>query len=210
MARAAATPGRWLLGASAYVSQGPALEEHEEEEGGEEHPEAELPEVGFPASSGDNNKNKALGLRLDFALPPWMEVNFSVLNGDYDEEGLLDFTAYGVSAEARTSGLEVRGEFIQTRQEIETEEGFPELIRNGLYAQAAYRWWNLEPVLRWTQIFDSELEGEKEEDGARQLGIGLDYWFTASIAIMAGYELNWESGLELDNDRFIIHAAFGF
>jgi hypothetical protein len=210
MARAAATPGRWLLGASAYVSQGPALEEHEEEEGGEEHPEAELPEVGFPASSGDNNKNKALGLRLDLALPPWMEVNFSVLNGDYDEEGLLDFTAYGVSAEARTSGFEFRGEYIQTRQEIETEEGFPELVRNGFYAQAAYRWWNFEPVLRWTQIFNSELQGEKEEDGARQMGFGLNYWLTASIAIMAGYELNRESGLALDNDRFIIHAAYGF
>ncbi len=211
MARAVGTPGRWQLGGSAYVAQGPAHEEHGEEEGHEDPAEEEeFPEVGFPASASDNNQNKALGLRLDIALPPWMEIDFSVLSGDYDEEGLLAFTAYGVAAETRVSGVEVRGEFIQTRQEVLTSEGVPDLVRNGFYAQAAYRWWNLEPVLRWTQIFDSELDGEKEEDGARQMGFGLDYWFSASIAIKAAYELNRESGHELDNDRFIFQAAVGF
>jgi hypothetical protein len=210
MARGSVAPGRWLLSANVYGVQGPAIEEHEEEEGGEGEDEEELLELEFPGSSSDNNKNKALGVRLDFALPPWVEVNFSFLNGDYDDQGVLDFTAYGVAAEMHRGGFEARGEFIQTRQEIETETGFPSVVRNGFYAQAAYRLGSWEPVFRWTQIFDTELEGEKEDDGARQAAFGLDYWFSPSIALMAGYELNTENGLELDNNRFIIHMAFGF
>jgi hypothetical protein len=42
------------------------------------------------------------------------------------------------------------------------------------------------------------------------MGVGLDYWFAPSIALMAAYEINREQGIELDNDRFIIHFAFGF
>ena len=43
-----------------------------------------------------------------------------------------------------------------------------------------------------------------------QAGFGLDYWFSPSIALMAGYEVNREDGLEIDNDRVIVHIAFGF
>ena len=208
MARATVAPGRWLLSANVYGVQGPAFEE--DEEGGNGEDEEELLEIEFPGSSGDNNKNKALGLRLDFALPPWAEVNFSFFNGDYDDEGVLDFTAYGVAAEMHRGAFEARGEFIQTRQEIETETGFPSVVRNGFYAQAAYRLGSWEPLFRWTQVFDTELEGETENDGARQAAFGLNYWLSPSIAVMAGYELNKENGFELDNSRFIIHVAFGF
>jgi len=213
MARAAATPGRWQLGASLYGTQGPDFADHdaEEEEPHVDGPRGlEIPEIEWPGSSSDNNKNKSVGLRLDFALPPFMELNFSVLSGAYDDEGLLDFTAYGISAEARTGGFEARGEFIQTRQEIATDEGIPEVVRNGFYTQVAYRRGALEPVVRWAQIFDTRLNGDKETDGARQAAVGLDYWFSPSIAVMAAYELNAENGEELDNNRFVIHAAFGF
>jgi hypothetical protein len=104
----------------------------------------------------------------------------------------------------------VRGEYIQTRQEIETLEGFPTLRRHGFYAQAAYRVGDFEPVFRWTQIFDDQLEGEVVKEGAWQAGFGLNYWFTPSIALMGGYELNREAGEELENDRFLVHFAFGF
>ena len=47
-------------------------------------------------------------------------------------------------------------------------------------------------------------------EGAWQAGFGLDYWFGPSVAVMGGYEINRESGVEIDNDRIIIHFAFGF
>ena len=59
-------------------------------------------------------------------------------------------------------------------------------------------------------MFDSKLDGTVTDQGAWQAGFGLDYWFSPSIALMAGYELNREDDLQIDNDRVIVHIAFGF
>lgn len=207
MARATATPGPWQLSVNGYVTQGPSAEGEIHEP---DHDDFEPPEFGFPASSSDNNSGKMPGFRVDIALPPWFEVNGSFLNGDYDDQGVLDFTGWNAAAEFRHRGLEVRGEYIQVRQEVEELDGFQTLRRHGFYAQTSYRVGHWEPVLRWTQIFDDRLEGEVVTQGAWQAGIGLDYWFTPSVALMGGYEVNREDGEELDNDRVIIHLAFGF
>ncbi len=201
MARGTITPGPWNLSLNAYVTQGPDVEP-----GGDP---AE-PELGFPASSEDNNTNKMFGGRLDILLPPWFEVNASLINGDYDANNVLDFTGYNVAAEFRYRSLELRGEYVQTRTEIELPSGFPTIRRHGFYAQAAYRVGLIEPVVRWTQVLDATQDGVMLEDGAWQLGLGFDYWFNPSIALMAGYELNREDGPEIDNDRLIAHIAFGF
>jgi hypothetical protein len=198
MVRAMARPSRWAIALNGYVTQGP------------EGFNGEFPEMEFPASSSDNNTDKMLGGRLDVALPPWAEVNFSYFNGNYDDSNVLDFTGFNVAAEFRTMGFELRGEYIQTRQEIEEPTGFPQLERDGFYSQLSYRWRRWEPVLRWTQVFDAKLEGVVQDEGASQLGLGLNYWFAPSIAFMGGYELNNEKGTELDNDRIVVHVAFGF
>lgn len=209
MGRATITPGPWQITLNSYVTQGPAVEgeiDAEEPDPGE----FEAPELEFPASSSDNNTGKMTGLRLDIALPPWFEVNGSFLNGDYDDLGVLDFTGWNLAAEFRHRQFEVRGEYMQIRQEIEALEGFQTLRRHGFYAQASYRTGPWEPVLRWTQIFDDQLDGTLVSGGARQAGFGLDYWVGPSVALMVGYELNRESGVELDNDRIVAHVAFGF
>lgn len=200
MARGTWASGSAQLGLSVYVVQGPSVEDAT----------AAIPELEFLASSGDNNTGKMFGGRLDLAVRPWIELNLSFLNGDYDEQNVLDFTAWNVAGEFHSANFELRGEFIQTRQEIEMLTGFPSLVRDGFYAQAAYRVGPWEPVVRWSQIFDSEVGGALEEEGAWQAGLGLDYWFNPSIALMGAYEINREDGPELDNDRFVIHVAFGF
>lgn len=208
MGRATMAPGPWQLSLNGYVTQGPAVEgEIAEPVPGEEF---EAPEFEFPASSSDNNTGKMPGVRLDVALPPWFEVNGSFLNGDYDSEGILDFTGWNLAAEVRYAGFEARGEYMQVRQEIETTTGFPTLRRHGFYAQASYRVGPWEPVLRWTQVFDDRLDGELAGEGAWQAGFGLDYWFSPSVAVMGGFELNREDGIELENDRFLVHVAFGY
>jgi opacity protein-like surface antigen len=201
MARGVVRPGRFEIGLNAYVTNGPAVEEGATEL---------IPELEFPASSGDNNTNKMVGGRLDLVLPPWAELNFSIMNGDYDDNNVLDFTAWNVAAELRRSGFEFRGEYIQTRQEIETVNGFPTVRRHGFFSQLAYRWREWEPVVRWTQIFDDKLDGATIEEGAWQVALGLDYWFSPSIAVMVAYEVNREDGIEIDNDRVVAHVAFGF
>lgn len=200
MGRAMLRPGGLNVGINAYVTQGAVAED----------PTEEIPELEFPASSGDNNTGKLFGGRLDLALPPWAEVNLSYFNGDYDEDDVLDLTGWNVAGELRAANLEVRGEYVQTRQEIELLTGFPTVRRHGFYAQAAYRTGAFEPVFRWTQVFDATQDGTELTQGAWQAGFGLDYWLSPSIAVMAGFELNKEKGTEIDNDRFVLHMAFGF
>jgi hypothetical protein len=151
-----------------------------------------------------------VGGRIDFALPPFAEVNVSFMTGKYDEQNVLDMTGWNVAWVFRQRSLELRGEYLQTRQETETFEGFPTLRRHGLYAQAAYRIRGWQPVLRWTEAFDDQVGGVAEENGARQIALGLNYWFSPALALMAGYEINTEHGPEIDNDRFVVHFAFGF
>jgi hypothetical protein len=203
MARGMFRPGGVNLALIGYVTQGPAFEGLDED--GEE-----IPEIEFPASSSDINTDKLIGGRLDIGLPPLTELNVSYFNADYDADNVLDFTGWNVAGEFRFRNFEVRGEYVQTRQEIEQPAGFPELRRHGFYAQAAYRWRNWEPVFRWTQVFGDRLNGEAFDNGAWQAGFGLDYWFAPSIAMMAAYELNREDGPEIDNDRLVLHVAFGF
>ncbi len=200
MGRAMFRPGPLSVNLTGYLTQGGAVED----------PTEEIPEVVFPASSNDNNTNKMAGGRLDIALPPQFEVNISLMNGDYDDNNVLDFTAWNIAGEFRSRGFELRGEYIQTRQEIEQTTGFPTLVRQGFYAQAAYRYRTWEPVVRWTQVFDDKLDGVLQNESAWQLGLGLDYWISPSIAVMAGYEINNEEGLELDNNRIVAHVAYGF
>lgn len=199
MVKGAVTPGPWHLGLSAYATQGPVGEDM----GGEV-------EIEFPASSSDNNKDKMYGGRLDLALPPTAEVNVSYLTGDYDDQNILTFSAWNVAGELRVRDLELRGEYIRTRREFDSGAGFEHVVRHGFYAQAAFRWRNWEPVVRWTQIFATKEGGAVTEEGAWQLGLGLDYWFTPSLALMAGYEINREKEAQIENNRIVAHLAFGF
>ena len=200
MARGVLSTAPVNVSATGYVTQGPSAEDES----------ASIPEFEFPASSSDNNNGKLVGGRLDIALPPEAELNVSYFNGDYDENGVLDLTGWNVAGELRKANFELRGEYVQVRQEIETVTGFPTLKRHGFYAQLAYRVGPWEPVFRWTQVFDSKLEGQVQDEGAWQAGFGLDYWLSPSIAVMTGYELNREDGTEVDNDRIVMHIAFGF
>lgn len=211
MARATFDLGSANLSLNGFIVQGPAAGMHEEEAHGDaEEEEEEFPELAFPGSSQDNNTNKMIGGRIDLALSPQAEFDFSAFTGTYDEESVLDFTGYNIAAEGHYRSFEVRGEYVRTRQQVETEEGLPVLTRHGFYAQGSYRRGAFEPVARWTQVFDNKLDGEVVGDGATQTAIGLDYWFAPSITVMAGYEINREGGPEISNDRLVVHVAFGF
>ena len=196
----ALTSGRARFGFNAYATNGAATDDAA----------VPLPELELPASSSDNNTDKAFGGRVDFQLPPFVRVNVSAFNGDYDDQNTLDFTTWNVATVVRVAGVEILGEYIQTRQEIEEVTGITTFKRDGFWAQAAYRIGPWEPVFRWTQIFESDLNGVVQDEGAWQAGFGLNYWFGASIAVMGGYEINRERGVEIDNDRIVVHFAFGF
>jgi len=204
MVRGVTTTGRWNIGLNAYVTQGPGIE------GDAPVVPDEVPEIHFPASSGDNNKGKMIGGRLDIAMPPWAELNLASFRATYDPDGSLSYTGWNVAGEVHAKPFELRGEYVQTRQEFQTSTGTATIVRPGIYAQAAYRYGAWQPVLRYSRAFDQTQDGQVVEEGQSQVGLGLDWWFSPSIAVMAGYELNRESGPKVDNDRFIVHFSYGF
>ncbi len=219
MARASFRSGSWQLGLNGYVTNGFAVEEHASEDaheggaggggdGGEEH---EIPGIGLPGSSSDVTNNKMVGGRIDLSLPPWVEFNASAFTGKYDEDDRLDMTGFNLAGEVRRAGFELRGEWVLTQQDFLTDEGdVTRLDRSGFYAQVARRFGPWEPVIRFTKVFNDRVGDETEENGAWQTALGLDYWVSPSVAVMASYEFNREVGPSLDNDRFNIHFAFGF
>jgi hypothetical protein len=204
MARGVTTTGRWNIALNAYVTQGPGIE------GGAPVVPDTVPEIHFPASSSDNNKGKMIGGRLDIALPPWAELNLSSFRATYDPQGSLDYTGWNVAGEVHANPFELRAEYVQTRQQFQTSTGVATIVRPGIYAQAAYRWGTWQPVIRWARAFDQKQAGQVVEEAKSQIGLGLDWWFSPSIAVMAGYELNRESGAKVDNDRFVVHFSYGF
>lgn len=204
MARGVTTAGRWNLALNAYVTQGPGIE------GDAPVVPDTVPEIHFPASSGDNNTGKMIGGRVDIALPPWAELNLSSFTATYDPQGNLNYTGWNVAGEVHAKPFELRAEYVQTRQEFETSTGTATVVRPGIYAQAAYRYGVWQPVLRWSRAFDQTQDGQIVEEAQSQVALGLDWWFSPSIAVMAGYELNRESGPKVDNDRFVVHFSYGF
>lgn len=209
MARATMDLGNANLSFNGYITQGPAIESGDDEHA-EAGMESGLPDVGLPASSSDNNTNKLVGGRVDLAFSPRAELNISAFTGTYDRENVLDFTGYNVAGEVRHAGFELRGEYLRTRQQVETDDGVPAFVRHGMYLQSSYRYGAFEPVFRWTQIFDDKLDGAVTDRGAWQAGLGLDYWLGPSIAVMTGYEINRERGLNIANDRLVLHVSYGF
>ena len=83
------------------------------------------------------------------------------------------------------------------------------LDRDGYFGQFAYRYGKWVPLVRWTQIFDSEFDDDVVIESGEQLALGLTYVQTPSLLIKLEYLINREDA-NIDNDRFAVQWAFGF
>lgn len=219
--------GAWAMGggrsliASAFVTQGPFAEAHGDEEPDsmeQVEPVAPRHEFEFGEATDDLTDDKMVGGRVGWIIAPSFEVDVSGLTGEFNDEGSRLYALNG-AAEFRRGGFELRGEVVGLWYEVDVEgeepppgeEAHGEVVTartGGFYTQASRRLGRWEPLVRWTQAFDVSADGLDSTEGFQQLAVGLDYWFSPSIAIMAAYEAN---GLEADvADRFVIHWSFGF
>lgn len=201
------------LTAVGFITQGPSVEAEAEAPGPPDGEASEVPEVVFGENFQDNNGNKMVGARAGFGIAPYFEVNLSAMTAKYDAASRLRFTGLGAHIEGRYHGLELHGEWIRTGQQV-AQEASPSavetLVRNGYFAQAAYRYNRFEPVLRWSQIYGGDLGGETVVPGGRQLALGISYWFEPALVLKAGYIINLENADHVDNNRLGIQWAFGF
>lgn len=187
------------------------IEEHDElveEEGG--HADSLFPEVDFEATSGDNNGDKAFGGRLAYAWLPEFELGLSYYSGAYDDDGDLDFTAYGVDLNYVSTYFTVRGEYIQTETEGFDDHGDKEgFDRDGWYLQGS---WNLRQtgidLLAPVELVIQRSEISKFE-GAERWAYGINYWLTPNAVFKLSIdETELDSGE--DQTRFIAQIAYGF
>lgn len=181
-----------------------------------------LPMLTFGEFASDNNSNKMLGGRLGLVLAPRFEVNVSGLSAKWGEAEAqqnagkgLSFWGYNLAVNYWVAHFELRAEGFRTGTQIEQvlSGGAFEIAtvrRWGGYAQASYRKGSWEPTVRFSLVEPNE---DQPSDRLTQYGVGLNYWFSPSIAVMAAYEVNrdkLDQGRDLPNDRLMFHWAFGF
>lgn len=213
----------WHLDLSAWVTQGPTLAS----ESGDDHADAhdttvpltaalepghdeaspyDVPQVGFGVGFNDNNKNKMVGARLGLVNGPSFEVYVSGFHAMYDPGNYLDFKGGALSLEARRAGWEFRTEAAMLWQEFENDDGtFQTLESPGYYAQFAKRFGLFEPVLRWSQLLDAEVEGEVARPGRKDFTAGVNYWLSETIPLKVAYVIDPDR-----DDRVLVQWAFGF
>ncbi|GAB1257084.1 hypothetical protein NBRC116494_15860 [Aurantivibrio plasticivorans] len=202
-----------------YSTNGPGVEaddhaeepvegEHQEEES--EH--AELPELAFEATSGDNNKDKAFGGRVAYAMLPGLELGASYYSASYDEEESLDFRAQGVDINLIGSHYLLRGEYIETqtdgREEEDGESETHTFKRDGWYLQSTFQTGKLWPSLSGTELVLEYAETNKLAEASRWM-VGVNYWLDARSVIKVAYDdTDLEEGE--DDQRFAIQLSYGF
>lgn len=229
MARFVQPVGRSSLDFSFFVTQGPSLVTEDAVDDGHAahsvvsasvvsaapgHDGAEpvltgaydVPQAGFGVSFSDNNSNKMLGGRIGWVRAPGMELYLSGFHAMYDPGSYLDYQGLAVSAVAKRWGFDFLGEVAYLRQEFETDvNAFEYVTSPGYYVEASRRFGSFEPVVRWSQLLDAEVDGSSVREGMEQLAVGLNYWVFATVPLKAAYLYDPEF-----DDRVVVQWAFGF
>ena len=202
-----------------YSTNGPSVEaddhaeepvegEHEEEEVGH----AELPELAFEATSGDNNKDKAFGGRVAYAMLPGIEIGASYYSASYDDEERLDFNAQGIDINVIGSHYLLRGEYIKTETDgFEEEEGETEIHtfkRDGWYLQSTLQTGKIWSSLAGTELVLEYAETNQLAEASRWM-VGFNYWLDTRSVIKVAYDdTDVEEGE--DDQRFVVQLSYGF
>jgi hypothetical protein len=154
----------------------------------------------------DRDDNKAVGGRLGVEFPQ-AGLGISAYRGDYakTETDGLGISFLGLDGDVHWQGLELRGEYVRTSQDLTTGD---ENERSGYYLQASYATQaNLEPVVRFSSVDFEEASGDTKE-----LGIGVNYFISASGTLRFGYyfEMEDEDQFEKDNNKLVTQFVVVF
>jgi len=205
-----------------YATNGIAEEEHADDEPLDDHGDEEpvvdehaleLPELGFEATSSDNNSNKAMGGRIAIALLPDIELGASYYTAKYDHDEELAFTAKGFDINWIGEYHILRGEYIQTDTDAfeEHEDGDLERIsfdRNGWYLQSTFMLGKLFNTLHGTDLVVEYAETNKILE-AERWAYGINYWLDDRSVLKATYEDTQVHDGE-DDVRFAVQYSYGF
>jgi hypothetical protein len=153
---------------------------------------------------------------LGIELASNLGLGVSAYTGEYAEdeatEDGLRLSYFGADVDYRYEGLELRGELIVGSQDLSVagavEAGGDKNDRTGFYAQAAYLFDRVEPVVRYSWV-----NFEEDSSDTQELGLGFNWYFSTSAAIRIAYFLNSERGgeeFERDNDKLMTQFTVVF
>ena len=192
----------------------------------------DVADLGTITGGPDEVDSKAVGGRLGLWVPAWgLTCGFSAyFNGPYAPGTPDNMRLCQFDAGWRKGNWDLRFEYCQNYQEAESFIG-NNIIRTGLYAQAAYRPFdatnpilrNTEGVFRYsnarfrgidfsgldlTAFSDSPVDAPVDRD---QYTVGINYYFYPSMVMKFAYEVNVESaGVDLHDNVFLAQFAWAF
>lgn len=205
---------------SAFVTQGPAEAEHDEGgDGGDGHTHAivqasvtsanqvqfEIPGLAFGTNFSDNNDNKMLGARLGMVRGADFEVYIAGFHAMYNAGDYLDLIGTNLSLEWRRGTFEFRGEGAILWQEFEQNDEFPTARSPAYYLQVSRRFGDFEPIVRWSHLLETKVDGEVARDDLQQVALGLDYWIQPSVPVKLAFNVDPDGP-----ERLILQWAYGF
>lgn len=221
----------WAFDFSAWISQGPTMSgaaagghDDSEEEEDEHHEPAlraeksglsgarlsgdddhlEVPGVGFGVAFSDNNTNKMIGGRVGLVKGPSFEVYVSGFHAKYDVDNELALHAVNFALDYRKGGFDFKTEGIMMWQEIAHEATTDFVKRSGFYVQLARKKGRIEPVVRWSQLQESTLEGQLAFERKQEISFGVNYWLQPSIPVKLSYHADFNG-----DDHIFVQWAFG-
>lgn len=190
----------------------PVVDDHDDEPVVDDHA-LEIPELGFEATSADNNSDKAMGGRIAIAFLPELEIGASYYTAKYDHDEELAFTAKGFDINWIGEYHILRGEYIQTDTDSfeEHEDGDLERInfdRNGWYLQSTFMLGKLFNTLHGTDLVVEYAETNKLFE-AERWAYGINYWLDDRSVLKATYEDTKVHDGD-DDVRFAVQYSYGF
>jgi hypothetical protein len=195
---------------TAYVGNGPRFDTGDGEGA-----------IGDPLTfnNDDLNRTKGFGARIGFRPLPFewnagrWRIGASTYDGNWNSNGGLWFTAWGLDSVYQYGDAELRGEYISTRRDL--AEGARD-EREGYYVQGSYMLSQVAPPPLDRIEFVARYSGQNQRQAPegqlphpRQVSLGLDYWITPSVVWKLEYDRDIPRDAP-DNNEILSEFALGF
>jgi hypothetical protein len=175
--------------------------------------------------------DKAVGGRIGLWWPEQgLEAGFSAMyNGDYVAGGFEDsISLLAVDLNYHKGNWDVRAEYGRTYQQAGSF-GNPNITRQGMYAQVAYRPWdapirylqNTELVYRYGYVNFQGIDPKTLDLTTfstpvdvpvrrQQNEIGVNYYFSPRLVMKCAYQINDEPGFHLHDNQILAELDWGW
>lgn len=163
-------------------------------------------------SQDTQNNDKAIGGNIGADFGDYLTATANYYTGTYSNDGELNLSIYGLSAQYVKDKLTIWGEYQAANQEAYNDaadplQGMNTLKKTGWYALVGYKIYKgLEPVLRYDAI---TLDGTPANDRTR-VTVGLNYHFSSTCNLKVNYDITKNEGTDVDDNLFGIQFALGF